>query len=61
MYVGYMPRPESSDGLYEQIEDLTEDRFNVPAHRVSFEDRLRILLERLRTYENIEPAPPRSD
>lgn len=55
-----MPRPEISDELMEEIEELTDDSFRVPAHRVSFEDRLHILLERLRTYENMESAMGRN-
>jgi hypothetical protein len=53
MHIRDMARPEISDELMEQVEELTEESFNVPAHRVSFEDRLRILLERLSTYEEI--------
>lgn len=46
VYVGDMPRPEISEEVKEQVESLTKGDFSVPEHRVTFNDRLRILLER---------------
>jgi hypothetical protein len=40
-----MFRPEVDDEIQEQIEALTSDKFAVPESKVSFNDRLRILIQ----------------
>jgi hypothetical protein len=40
-----MARPEISDEVKQEVERVTDDYFRVPSHRVTFEDRLKVLLE----------------
>lgn len=49
-----MARPEISEEVKQKVEDLTDEYFNVPSHRVTFEDRVKIMVEKVRTYEEQE-------
>ncbi len=40
-----MFRPEVDDEIQEQIEALTSEEFAVPESKVSFNDRLRVLIQ----------------
>jgi hypothetical protein len=46
-----MVRPDVSDDVEERVIEKTEDAFNVPKARVSFDDRLRVLLDQ---YDDLE-------
>jgi hypothetical protein len=50
-------RPELSDEIVQRLVDVTDDEFTVPAHRVSTEDRLRIVLDQLDELREPEPEP----
>lgn len=52
MYGSGMPRPEVSAETKEEIEDLTDEFFRVPAHKVSFDERLEVLIEQVRTVQS---------
>lgn len=52
LYGSGMPRPEVSAETKEEIEDLTDEFFRVPAHKVSFDERLQVLIEQVRTVQN---------
>lgn len=45
MYVPRMVRPEISEEVIQQVEELTAGEFNVSDEKVSFEDRVRILAQ----------------
>lgn len=42
-----MHRPEISDDLMRRLKAATEEEFTVPEHRVSFEDRVWVVLNEL--------------
>lgn len=46
-----MPRPNVSEEVETALRELTEGEFHVPEERVSFEDRLWLLIE---SYEALE-------
>jgi hypothetical protein len=49
-----MARPQVSEEVKERVESLTQGDFNVPAHRVTFDDRLRLVLNRYEEKLNAE-------
>lgn len=53
LYGPGMPRPVVSAETKEEIENLTDRHFRVPAHKVSFEERLQVLLEQVRTLQDV--------
>lgn len=48
-----MPRPEVSTETKEAIEELTDEHFRVPAHKVSFEERLQVLIEQATAAQSV--------
>jgi hypothetical protein len=49
-----MPRPEVSGEVIQAVEELTDGDFNVPAHRVTFEDRVRVLAKQYQELLNAQ-------